>query len=105
MYTTQHFPDAHIECEHIPTVIRTVEMDKDGNSVTVIKDLDLLENPLKGLSYEDFSIKNLLAAGVELKHLPISPDTRMGVDDSEIEHLQDVLMSRVEELYQPVETK
>lgn len=70
------------------------EVSADGKCITVLKDINTVEDPLVLMSFDDFAITKLLKAGIPLKHLLIQSDTRLGVTDADIDdfnhHLSEI---------------
>lgn len=70
--------------------------DDSGNTVIQEKILESIVNPLDYLSYDDFRLSSLLAAGVKPQAIKIINDHRLGVDDVVISQFND----HVDELFE-----
>ena len=69
-----------VEFEQKFTVLRIPEKDEKGRISIVDKVLEAVIDPLSTLKFSDYSINAMLAAGVPLHAIHISPDVRIGSD-------------------------
>ena len=83
-----------------PTVLLAPEVGDNGLTRVVPKVLELVDNPLRGLSFSDFSLANCLAAGITQKDIAIAPDLRLGFDH-EIDAFTDRLAAISDKLFTP----
>lgn len=84
-----------------PTIALCPEVGDNGVMRVVPKVLELVDNPLRGLSFDDFSLSKCLAAGIQQKDIAISPDFRLGFDQ-EIDAFTDRLASISDKLFTPI---
>lgn len=88
-----------------PTIVLVPEDGKDGSTIMVRKALEpLVSGPLVGMSYDDFSIHALIAAGISPKDITIATDGRLGMDD-EINALNDSIIERADKLFNSKDEK
>lgn len=76
------------------TYLLASDTDNNGQSVVVTKCVEVENNPACMLSFSDFTLQAMLAAGIKPQHLSISADNRIGISDKEINDFA----SRVETL-------
>ena len=90
----------NVEPEHVPTQLFVPTVNKDGKTVVDFIDIDTLnQDSQKQMLYSDFEITRLLASGVKLHPINISPDNRLGITDSMIEDYNKRLESIVDQMY------
>ena len=88
------------EPEHIGTFLNVPTVNKQGKTVVELIDIDTYNQVAeKQLLYTDFEITRLLASGVKIHPINITPDNRLGVTDEMIEDYNRRLESIADQMF------
>lgn len=99
--TERFFPEAAQAAvyPHSPTIQRVSVITESGNTLIECIDVDTIDDPLRCMKYTDFSIQKCIENGVDLKHLNIVHDAKIGIDDADIEDFDSRVESISNELF------